>query len=267
MASVQPHVKEAGSGPAVVCLHANASHAGQWKGLTGLLAPKFKVLAVDSYGSGQTPDWHSDRTISLQDEVDLLAPVLEKMGEQFTLVGHSYGGAIALKIALLFPQRVKALALFEPTFFSVVEHERPSPNDVDGIRHAVAAAGKALDSGDTHLAAQHFIDFWMGQGSWANTPEERKPTVAASVRNVRRWGHALFSEPTRLDSFSRLSVPVLYMVGGKSQLSAHAVAKRMAATLPNVELTEFPQMGHMGPVTHPDAVNEAISKFLLKVFS
>ena len=52
-------------------------------------------------------------------------------------------GAIALKIALLFPHRVKALALFEPTFFSVVEHESPSPNDVDGIRHAVAAAGAA----------------------------------------------------------------------------------------------------------------------------
>ncbi|MDP3189721.1 alpha/beta fold hydrolase, partial [Limnobacter sp.] len=186
MTSVQPHVKEAGTGPAVLCLHANASHSGQWKGLMGMLATEFKVLAVDSYGAGQTPDWHSDRTISLQDEVDLLAPVLDNTGEQFTLVGHSYGGAIALKVALLFPHRVKALALFEPTFFSVVEHESPTPNDVDGIRYAVAAAGAALDNGDSHMAAQHFIDFWMGQGSWAKTPEERKPTVAASVRNVRR---------------------------------------------------------------------------------
>jgi len=267
MTSVQPHVKEAGQGPAVLCLHANASHAGQWKGLMGLLADRFQLLAVDSYGSGQTPDWHSERTISLQDEVDLLMPVLDRMGEKFTLVGHSYGGAIALKIALLFPHRVKALALFEPTFFSVVEHESPSPNDVDGIRHAVAAAGAALDNGDPHLAAQHFIDFWMGQGSWAKTPEERKPAVAASVRNVRRWGHALFSEPTVLSSFGQLNVPVLYMVGGKSQLSAHAVAKRLVATLPSVELIEFAQMGHMGPVTHPDIVNEAISGFLQKVFS
>ena len=234
MTSVQPHVKEAGQGPAVLCLHANASHAGQWKGLMGLLADRFQLLAVDSYGSGQTPDWHSERTISLQDEVDLLMPVLDRMGEKFTLVGHSYGGAIALKIALLFPHRVKALALFEPTFFSVVEHESPSPNEVDGIRHAVANASAALEGGDSNLAAQHFIDFWMGQGSWAKTPEERKPAVAASVRNVRRWGHALFSEPT---------------------------------ILPYVEVTEFPQMGHIGPVTHPDAVNEAISKFLLKVFS
>jgi pimeloyl-ACP methyl ester carboxylesterase len=233
----------------------------------GLLADRFKILAPDSYGSGQTPDWHSDRTISLQDEVDLLASVLEKAGEQVTLVGHSYGGAIALKIALLFPQRVKALALFEPTFFSVVEHERPSPNDVDGIRQAVAAAGAALDNGDSYLAARYFIDFWMGPGSWEKTPEERKPAVAESVRNVRRWGHALFSEPTALNSFSQLNVPVLYMVGGKSQLSAHAVAKRMVATLPNAELREFAQMGHMGPVTHPDVVNTAIAAFLQKVFS
>ena len=107
----------------------------------------------------------------------------------------------------------------------------------------------------------------MGQGSWAKTPEERKPAVAASVRNVRRWGHALFSEPTVLSSFGQLNVPVLYMVGGKSQLSAHAVAKRLVGTLPSVELIEFAQMGHMGPVTHPDVVNEAISGFLQKVFS
>lgn len=264
MTSVQPHVKEAGAGSAVLCLHANASHCGQWKGLMGLLAPDFRVLAVDSYGAGLTPDWHSDRTIALQDEVDLLAPVLDAAGEQFTLVGHSYGGAIALKVALLFPHRVKALALFEPTFFSVVEHESPTPNDVDGIRHAVASAGLALDNGDSHLAAQRFIDFWMGQGSWAKTPEERKPIMAASVRNVRRWGHALFSEPTALDAFRQLNVPVLYMVGKKSQFSAHAVAKRLVAVLPNVELLEFQQMGHMGPVTHPDAVNEAISVFLRK---
>lgn len=262
MASVQPYFKEAGSGPAVLCLHANASHSGQWKGLMNLLSPEFKVIAADSYGSGQTPDWHSDRVISLLDEVELLAPVLERTGEQFTLVGHSYGGAIALKIALMFPHRVRALALFEPTFFSVVEHESPSPNEVDGIRHAVANASAALEGGDSNLAAQHFIDFWMGLGSWAKTPEERKPTVAASVRNVRRWEHALFSEPTTLEAFRGIQAPVLCMVGGKSQLSAHSVANRLVATLPRVELVEFQELGHMGPVTHPDVVNEVISRFV-----
>lgn len=119
------------------------------------LAPEFRVLAADCYGSGRT------------------------------LVGHSYGGAIALKIALLFPHRVKAMALF--------------------------------------------------------------------------------SEPTPLAAFRQLNVPVLYLLGGKSQLSAHAVAKRLVATLPDVEVVEFPQMGHMGPVTHPDAVNDVISGFLKKV--
>ena len=56
-------------------------------------------------------------------------------------------------------------------------------NEADGIRGAVAAAGAALDAGDTDAAAGHFIDFWMGEGAWQRTPESRRGPIAESVRN------------------------------------------------------------------------------------
>src|SRR6187402_411278 len=166
MTSPEPFFRESGSGPGVVCTHSNASTSSQWIALMERLAPDFHVLAVDSYGAGKSPEWPSDRVISLRDEVALIEPVLARAGAPLVLVGHSYGAGVALIAALDRPERVRGLALYEPTLFSVIEGEGPAPNDADGIRDAVAAAAAALDAGDRDAAAEHFIDYWMGPGSW-----------------------------------------------------------------------------------------------------
>ena len=80
--------------------------------------------------------------------------------------------------------------------------------------------------------------------------------------NVRRWGHALFTEPTPLEAFRSLDVPVLYMVGKRSTASARGVARLLTTALPRVELLELDDLGHMGPVTHPDVVNDVIAQYL-----
>ena len=105
----------------------------------------------------------------------------------------------------------------------------------------------------------------MGPGSWRKTPEKRQPAIAASVVNVRRWKHALFTEPTPLAAFAALDVPVLYMTGARSTASARAVARLLCATLPRVERLEFADAGHMGPITHAGPVNDAIAQFLARL--
>jgi pimeloyl-ACP methyl ester carboxylesterase len=257
-----PFIREAGGGPGVVCLHSNASSSSQWRGLTDLLAPGFRVFAVDSYGSGKSPEWPSDRVITLRDEAALIEPVLARAGAPLALVGHSYGAAVALIAALANPGRVRALALYEPTLFALLDAEKPAPNEADGIRNAVAAASIELDAGNRDAAAERFIDYWMGTGAWKQMPEQRKPPIAASVVNVRRWAHALFREPTPLEVYRSMDIPVLYMVGKRSTASARGVARLLTAALPRVEVVEFEKLGHMGPVTHPDPVNEAIKEFL-----
>jgi pimeloyl-ACP methyl ester carboxylesterase len=262
---LEPFFREAGSGPGVVCVHSNASSSGQWRGLMDSLAMKFHVLAPDSYDAGKSPSWPSSRVIGLRDEVALIEPVLARAGSPLMLVGHSYGAAIALIAAVVNPGRVRAMALYEPTLFSLLDAESPPPNEADGIRHAVAAAGVALDAGDRDTAAAHFIDYWMGAGAWDQTPELRKPPIAAAVMNVRRWAHALFTEPTPLEGFRTLDIPVLYMVGKRSTRSAFGVARLLTSALPRVELLEFDALGHMGPITHAEIVNDAIAKFFERV--
>ena len=258
----EPFFREAGTGPGVVCVHSNASTSSQWRALMDLLAPTFHVLAPDSYGAGKSPDWVSDRFINLLDEVGFIEPVLASAGSPLALVGHSYGAAVALMAALSNPRRVRAMALYEPTLFSLIDADAPRPNDADGIHRAVVDAGRFLDAGNRDAAAERFIDYWMGAGSWKRTPDARKAPIAASVANVRRWGYALFSEPTPLAAFRSLDIPVLYMVGKRSTPAAHGVARLLTSALPRVEVVEFEELGHMGPVTHPEAVNRVIAGFL-----
>jgi pimeloyl-ACP methyl ester carboxylesterase len=227
--------------PGVVCIHANASSSAQWRRLAELLAPEFRVV---------TPDSAQNRE-RLADEVALLEPA-------FALVGHSYGAAVALIAALSYPDRVHALALYEPTLFSLLD----KPIEAEGIRQVVTDAGAALDAGNADGAAERFIDYWMEPGAWLRTPESRKPAIVASIANVRRWGQALFSEPTPLAAFRSLDIPVLYMIGKRTTASARGVARLLSATLPRVEVVEFADAGHMGPLTHADAVNATIRQFL-----
>lgn len=171
------------------------------------------MLSPDSYGSGKSPEWLSDREIYLQDEVELLAPVFSAAGPRLSMVGHSYGAAMALIAALQHRSRVSAMALYEPTLFSLVDARHPKPNGADGIRNAVAAAATELRQGNKDAAAGHFIDFWMGNGSWAATPAQRQLAIADSVVNVNRWSHALFREPTPVEAFAALDMPVPYIFG------------------------------------------------------
>ena len=262
MPTPDPFCRESGTGPGVVCLHSNASSSSQWRQLMEGLAPRHRVLAPDTHGAGKGPAWPADRPLALRDEVALLEPVFARAGSPFSLVGHSYGGAVALVAAVQQPQRLRALVLYEPTLFALVDSAFAQPNDADGIRQTVERAGAALATGDRGAAAEHFIDFWMGKGAWHSTPLARRGAIEAAIVNVQAWGRALFGEPTPLQAFDALTMPVLLMVGRDSPASARAVARLLAQSLPRLETLEFEGLGHMGPFTHPEVVNPAVEEFL-----
>jgi pimeloyl-ACP methyl ester carboxylesterase len=65
-----------------------------------------------------------------------------------------------------------------------------------------------------------------------------------------------------LAAFAALTMPVLYMMGGRSPESAHAVARRLVPVLPRVTVQTFEDLGHMAPVTDANTINAAIVEFL-----
>jgi len=108
------------------------------------------------------------------------------------------------------------MVVYEPTLFSLLKEESPGQEKLSEIHDVAYAAAADVQRGDTHGAAERFIDYWMGVGSWAETPELLKEPIAASMVNVGGWAEALIGDPTPLESFSKLDIPVLYLVGEHS---------------------------------------------------
>jgi len=262
MTSPGAYFREAGAGMAVVCLHASASSSAQWRPLMDRLAGRFRVLAVDLYGSGKSPRWPDDRPLSLADEAALLAPVLSAAGDRFHVIGHSYGGAVALEVALAEPGRIESLVLFEPVLFSVLMAEdptQPAAREIAAVRDDTVVA---LECGDPHASGARFVDYWMGAGTWAAMPEPRREALATAMSHVKAEWDAAFREPTPLSAFAALEVPVLYLTGSESPASSLEVARLLTKTLPRVTAVDVGGVGHMGPVTHPDRVNALIESHL-----
>ena len=259
----EPSLREGGQGPTVLCLHANASSSSQWRLLMDRLAPTCRVLAPDLLGAGGSPHRRpTGRLAALDDELALLAPVLARAGARFTLVGHSYGAALALLAAVRHADRVQALVLYEPTLFALVDAQRPPPNEVDALRAVVEAVAAALAHGHSDTAARHFIDYWMGAGSFAAMPVSRRESIESMIWDAPAWATALCGEKTPLSAFAALEMPVLLMSGSDSPASSLSVTRLLAAALPHVSHQVFAGLGHMAPVTHPQRVNERIAAFL-----
>jgi pimeloyl-ACP methyl ester carboxylesterase len=254
--------RESGQGTAVVCLHSSASSSVQWRALMDRLGCRYRTLAADLYGSGKSPTWPAVRPMSLADEVALLDPVLAAAGERYHLVGHSYGGAVALAAACAWPERVESLVLFEPVLFSVLvaeDPDQPAAREISAVRDDTV---RLLERGDPHGSGERFVDYWIERGAWGAMPPHRRDAIAGAMSSVKPQWEAIFQEPTLLSTFAELDVPVLYLTGSESPASVQGVARLLTKVLPRVTAIEVEGVGHMAPVTHPDRINALIERHL-----
>lgn len=258
--------------PMVVLLHASAGSSRQWNELAEQLQPHFDVRAVDLHGHGAQPSWSGDGPFSLAHEARLVEPLLKQAG-RVHLVGHSYGGAVALHLATAHPQRVASLTAFEPMAYHWLmdatppsEHDcKPGPQQaalaMAGIAHVV---GEALLRGDTHEAGRVFVDFWSGVESWQHMPDGQRDAVARRMRAVHQQFGAVFRARYSRGQLAWVPAPVLMLSGERTVMLTRRLAEELRAALPHAKHVTVPKAGHMGPVTHPEAVNALIAGFLME---
>lgn len=256
------HAAPAGAGRAVLCLHSSLGSGRQWRPLADTLVPHARVVAPDLHGHGASPPWRGARALRLDDELALLAPAVAGLGGGFDLVGHSYGGAVAMRVALRTPSRVRRLAIYEPALFSLLAqdaHEHAAAAEMRRLRRDLE---RAMSLGLAERAAERFIDYWSGDGAWRRVSRERQCRYAAGMPAVMQNFATADADRTRPGDYRALRVPVLLLHGEKSPAAARRVVERLAALLPDVEVRRVPGAGHMGPVTHADTVNGLIRDFL-----
>ena len=257
-----PHLRVAGDGPAVLCLHSTGSSSRQWSRLAERLSKRFRVVSADLISHGRSRPWARGEAPSIDAELDALSLVLEAQPGKIHLVGHSYGGAVAIRLALRHPGRITTLSVFEPVMFRQLLDAHP---DDDAAMEAVRVAGtihRGLAAGKPGEAAQSFYDYWSGEGAWQQLDDETRRTIAERMPAAFACFQALFADHTPRAALERLEVPTLLMSGGHSPASGRRITQLLAEVLPKAWWKSFPHLGHMGPVEAPEVVNGTIERFL-----
>lgn len=254
---------EQGDGAPVVLLHCTGGSASQWNVLSGQLAASHRVLAVNLHGYGETSPWDGRAAFRLRHEVALLEDVLQQVREPVHLVGHSYGGAVALAFARALPARVRSLCLFEPASFHLLR----TGDDLDGlafqqIAQVAQTVWHALASGEYVLGARYFVDYWSGCGAWSRIPEARKQGLIARLPKIGLDFQATVNDPLTLEALRDLRMPRLLLQGEYTTLPARRICRALALLWPDASHCCVRGAGHMGPVSHADAVNRLVAGFL-----
>jgi pimeloyl-ACP methyl ester carboxylesterase len=245
----------------VVLLHSSASSPRQWTGLVEMLRLDFRVLAVEFHGHGLRPDWPHQRRMALADDAALALPLLEMAGGAH-VIGHSYGAAVALKLASTHPRLVHSIVAYEPVIFRLLIEDTARPEPGAEVQRVAGAMRGRVEAGHLAQAARLFVDFWSGPGAWNALPARQQQAVELRMPSVIRHFDALFGEPFPRDQLARMVTPALFLSGGRTTPVARRIAQLLRTTLPLAEHEELPGMGHMGPITHSQVVNERIRQFL-----
>ena len=244
---------ESGSGPVAVLLHSSAGTRGQWRSLTEMLIGRRRVLAPDLRGYGESDARPGEP--DLADEAAIVGALAARAGGPIDLVGHSYGGAVALRFALERPERVRTLTLIEPVAFHLLRLDRA---ERDWLLAEVQAIASAVARDRHGSGMRRFVDYWNGPGAWAGLTEEKRSDLARLAVTVAENFAATVAEAIPLETYRRIQVPVLLFRGADSPAPARRIVALLGSTLPNARIRTVAGAGHMLPLTHRDLVNPEI---------
>lgn len=242
----------------IVALHCSGSSAGQWRKLAEQAAGGCDVQAPELYGCGAARAWIGEGAFTLPDEGHPIVTAMDGLRGPLHLVGHSYGGAVALHAAMRRPDRVASLALYEPTLFHLLADIAAGAEAYAEISSLAGAIGRAVLSGDYRGAAQRFVDYWSLPGSWHGLKPGVQDELARWIVKAPLDFRALLEDATPAVAYAQLTCPVLILKGEHAPDPTRLVAERLAGIFPDSRLVTIDGAGHMGPITHAEAVNREI---------
>ena len=250
-----------GERPTVIGLHAGAGTPEQWRPLAERLRFRNRVLAPHLRGYAASRASGTGEPFTLAAETALIEPLLDAFPGPVYLVGHGYGAAVALKLALARRERIGGLVLYEPTLFSLLladPKSRYASMDIAELRRVL---GRYLDAGDWFRAALRYVDHCSGAGVWQGLSVQERATIAHRMPALCAQLDAQLADPTPASAYAGIDVPVLLLSGARPRACTRRIAQLLARTLPRAEWRQLDGVGH-GPGAHPEAVDREIERFL-----
>ena len=254
------HVDTQGTGTPTILLHSSGASGQQWRRLAGsLMERKCRVALPDLSGHGASPAWSPSKHFDFHVDVDAVTALLDAQTEPTHLVGHSYGGFIALQAALVRPAKVRSLTVYDPVSLGVLDRVRDNDvvTELEQMRSRWAEASQ-----EEFLTA--FVDFWGGQGAFRNVREDVRTEMRRTGWVVREGVRTLAHDETPASAYATLSFPALLMSGEASPTAARRVIERLSEVIKRAHIAVIPGAAHFGPLTHADAVNASILEHIAR---
>ncbi|HEX2257756.1 MAG TPA: alpha/beta hydrolase [Afifellaceae bacterium] len=249
--------------PVIVALHCSGSTGRQWSGLIERLGGSHDVHAPDLFGTASRGPWLGAREFSLADEAEPILALIDRAEAPAYLVGHSYGGGLALHVALSRPDRVAGLALYEPSSFHLLKGMGGEGiAALSEITELVRAVDDGVLSGAYREAAARFVDYWGGSGAWAAMPPRLQAALVRYLPKACLDFRALIGAPGTLEDLRQLMCPCLIVRGEQAPRPTQLMAEVLADHLPGATTALIRGAGHMGPLTHCSVVSGAIAEFI-----
>ncbi|PRZ04477.1 pimeloyl-ACP methyl ester carboxylesterase [Isoptericola sp. CG 20/1183] len=235
---------DAGTGPAVLLIHAGVADRRMWDPLVPALSHAFRVIRPDLRGFGETPLPGGEYA-----DADDLAVLLDHLDvADVAVVGSSFGGRVALELATTHPGRVRELVLLNP--------------DLRGVEPSATAAAfdteedRLLAAGDLEGAVRLNVDTWLGPAADLSVRE----ALAAMQRRAFEVQLAADASddppaPRRIEvDLAAVAVPTVVVTGAHDMDHFRAVAARVGDGIEGAELVELDRAGHLPALELPDAV-------------
>ena len=253
-----------GTGSPVVLIHGNPGSTKDWERLSGSLAARHTVIAFDRPGHGQSQrPKHGDTNVEVQ--ARLLHDVLAQLHiVRPIVVGHSWGGALALVYAINYPKEVAGLVLLAPAAY-----EGQDPEDILTELPAVPVIGDAANFVLTPLLGAMLVRSNLKKAfSPDPVPKKYERTVLAEwtrPKRVKAYSLDEASLNSSLKKFSpryaEITVPVSILAGDSDRIvSEKDNAERLHQALPKSRLIVLPKTGHELPVNRSPAVIDEIER-------
>jgi len=255
---------ESGAGPDIVLIHGNAGSADDFDFQSlGRLCRSYRVIAIDRPGHGKSDRPRgSDATLPYQ--MQLLHETLSHLGvTRPVLVGHSWGGSLALAYAVDYPKELSAIVLLAPAAYA----DGGPDQFMRAVLKTPVIGDVSLTMGRVILGKQLLKKELRKAFYPDSVPDEYLRHASASwlghkqVRAILEDEYDLDQELKKISKhYSEITIPVVIVTGDHDKVvSAEHNAIRLKTSISQSQLIELKNTGHQIPQTHPESIYKALS--------
>ena len=247
----------------VLALHCSLAHAGAWSGLAAALNG-VTITATDAPGHGRAEDWLPGTDMHALATAQSIA-MAESLGQgaPIDLIGHSFGGTVALRIAVERPDLVRSLTLVEPVIFAAGKAVDSGAYERFRTDHLGFAA--LVEAGDHEAAAALFHSHWGSGEALADLPERTRAYMIGRIHLIVEQNPTLLDDAAgilRPGGLEAVDVPVLLIEGADSPAIIDAVHRGLAQRLPQATRLVVPGAGHMVAISHAATIAASVQAHL-----